>query len=157
LTEIKDPQTMFVLPTSFEVASESDASKTYDVQLPGCKCKDSRYRRAKVYRRIAAGEDVLVSDLFCKHQMTAARTLGGWHDPDNAPWRPWLPVGCRTDSLAQGVARAILVDVYKYDLTNDEANRLMLAARELGSARMSARCLVLYYDRSNARYTIEGC
>jgi hypothetical protein len=156
MAQIEDPQTMFVLPTSFEVASESDASRTYDVQLPGCKCKDSRYRRAKVYRRIAAGEDVLVSDLFCKHQMTAARTLGGWHSPE-PEFRPWLPIGCRMDSLAPGTARDILTDTHKYDMTVDEANRLMLAAREVGSARLAVKCLVLHYDRSNVRYTIEGC
>jgi hypothetical protein len=72
-SRIKDPQTMYVLPTSVVVKSESDPSKSYHVQLPYCPCADYAYRRANPTGNLA--------DLFCKHLRNALETVGGWHQP----------------------------------------------------------------------------
>jgi hypothetical protein len=74
-----------VRPTSFVVASETDPSRTYHVQLPDCDCDDFRYRRVNK-----------PEDPFCKH-LRRAFAYAGWQLPE------------RTAGLTKDEAKSLLL------------------------------------------------
>jgi hypothetical protein len=79
---------MAVRPTAFEVTSETDPAVVYKVQLPGCECRDFRYRRTANPR-----------SPFCKHLLRAFE-MAGWQ----------LPASTDTSRLDWEAAADLLTD-----------------------------------------------
>lgn len=135
MAQIKDPQTMLVLPVEAIVNSESTPGKTYHVHLPYCPCRDFQYRRA----------NKPPEEMFCKHLLAALSAVGGYHAPADEGFV----------DMDHAITRNLLMAADDlFGLNARQADGLMRAARELGCADLVGTGLQLIYDRKSQHYSV---